>query len=61
VTRKDLQVDMFNIGKRPPALTAAYTEVSGNDPDVKAWFEAGKNALPMPNIPAMNSVWGPLG
>ena len=61
VSRKDLQVDMFNIGKRPPALSEAYAAVSATDPDVKAWFEAGKNALPMPNIPAMNSVWGPLG
>ena len=61
VTRKDLQIDMYNIGKRPPALTEAYTEVAATDPDVKAWFEAGKGGKPMPNIPAMNSVWGPLG
>jgi arabinogalactan oligomer/maltooligosaccharide transport system substrate-binding protein len=61
VTRKDLQIDMYNIGKRPPALTEAYTEVAAKDADIKAWFEAGKGALPMPNIPAMNSVWGPLG
>ncbi len=61
VTKPELQVDMFNIGHRPPALTAAYQQVQGSDPDVKAWFEAGQGALPMPNIPAMNSVWGPLG
>ena len=61
VTQKDLQIDMYNIGKRPPALTEAYQQVSATDPDIKAWFEAGKGALPMPNIPAMNSVWGPLG
>jgi len=61
VTQKDLQIDMYNIGKRPPALTEAYTQVAAADPDIKAWFEAGKGALPMPNIPAMNSVWGPLG
>ena len=61
VTRKDLQIDMYNIGKRPPALTEAYTEVAAKDADIKAWFEAGKGALPMPNIPEMNSVWGPLG
>jgi arabinogalactan oligomer/maltooligosaccharide transport system substrate-binding protein len=61
VTQKDLQIDMYNIGKRPPALTEAYTQVAASDPDIKAWFEAGKGALPMPNIPAMNSVWGPLG
>ena len=61
VTKKEFQVDLFNIGHRPPALKAAYDEVSASDPDVKAWFEAGQGALPMPNIPAMNAVWGPLG
>ncbi len=61
VTKKDMQVDMFNIGKRPPALTEAYTQVAASDPDVKAWFEAAKGAAPMPNIPAMNAVWGPMG
>jgi arabinogalactan oligomer/maltooligosaccharide transport system substrate-binding protein len=61
VTKKEMQVDLFNIGHRPPALTAAYEEVKATDPDVQAWFEAGKGALPMPNIPAMNAVWGPLG
>ncbi|MFZ1286765.1 MAG: extracellular solute-binding protein, partial [Candidatus Phosphoribacter sp.] len=61
VTKKDLQIDMYTIGKRPPALTEAYSQVAASDPDIKSWFEAGKGALPMPNIPAMNSVWGPLG
>ena len=61
VMQKDLQIDMYNIGKRPPALIDAYTQVAASDPDIKAWAEAGKGALPMPNIPAMNSVWGPLG
>lgn len=61
VTKKEMQVDLFNIGHRPPALTAAYEEVKATDPDVQAWFEAGQGALPMPNIPAMNAVWGPLG
>ncbi len=28
---------------------------------MKSWFEAGAGGQPMPNIPAMNSVWGPLG
>jgi len=61
VTKPELQADMFNIGHRPPALQAALTQVSASDPDAKAWSEAGQGALPMPNIPAMNSVWGPLG
>ncbi|NHN55540.1 maltose ABC transporter substrate-binding protein [Calidifontibacter sp. DB0510] len=61
VTTKDAQVQLFQVGKRPPALTAAYDEVAKTDPDVAAWNTAGKNGKLMPNIPAMNSVWGPLG
>jgi len=61
VPRKDVQLALFEQGGRPPALTEAYDEVAAKDKDVKAWFEAGKEGKPMPNIPAMNSVWGPLG
>jgi arabinogalactan oligomer/maltooligosaccharide transport system substrate-binding protein len=61
VPNKDLQVDLFKVGNRPPALAEAYAEVAATNPDVKAWYEAGQGALPMPNIPAMNAVWGPLG
>lgn len=61
MTTKEAQVAMFETGKRPPALTAAYEEVKGKDKDVAAWAEAGKDGKPMPNIPAMNAVWKPLG
>jgi arabinogalactan oligomer/maltooligosaccharide transport system substrate-binding protein len=61
VPRKEVQLALFEAGGRPPALTEAYEEVSAKDKDVQAWFEAGKEGKPMPNIPAMNSVWGPLG
>ncbi|HEX8972196.1 maltose ABC transporter substrate-binding protein [Oryzihumus sp.] len=61
VPRKDVQEALFAAGNRPPALTEAYQEVSATNADVKAWFEAGQGGQPMPNIPAMNSVWGPLG
>ncbi len=61
VPRKEVQLALFEAGGRPPALTEAYDEVAAKDKDVKAWFEAGKDGKPMPNIPAMNSVWGPLG
>jgi arabinogalactan oligomer/maltooligosaccharide transport system substrate-binding protein len=61
VPREDVQMALFAAGHRPPALTSAYVKATATDPDVKAWFDAGKGGQPMPNIPAMNSVWGPLG
>lgn len=61
VTREDVQMALFEATGRPPALTSAYEKASAEDPNVKAFYEAGKNGKPMPNIPAMNSVWGPLG
>lgn len=61
ITKKDVQLELFKALGRPPALTEALDEVSASNQDVKAFFEAGKDSKPMPNIPAMNSVWGPLG
>jgi arabinogalactan oligomer / maltooligosaccharide transport system substrate-binding protein len=61
IPRKDVQLALFEVGKRPPALKEAYDQVAASDPDVKAWYEAGVDGAPMPNIPAMNSVWGPFG
>ena len=61
VPREDVQMSLFAAGNRPPALTSAYVKAMASDPDVKSWFDAGKGGQAMPNIPAMNSVWGPLG
>ena len=61
IPRKDVQLALYESGKRPPALAEAYATVAATDPDVKAWYEAGIDGSPMPNIPAMNSVWGPFG
>jgi arabinogalactan oligomer / maltooligosaccharide transport system substrate-binding protein len=61
VPREDVQMALFAAGHRPPALTSAYVKATASDADVKAWFDAGKGGQAMPNIPAMNSVWGPLG
>jgi arabinogalactan oligomer / maltooligosaccharide transport system substrate-binding protein len=61
VPREDVQLALFAAGHRPPVLTSAYAKAAASDPDVTAWYEAGKGGQAMPNIPAMNSVWGPLG
>lgn len=46
---------LYESGNRPSAFKAVLAET--NDPDLKAMGEAGANAIPMPNIPEMGSVW----
>jgi arabinogalactan oligomer/maltooligosaccharide transport system substrate-binding protein len=61
VSRPDVQVSLFEAGDRPPALVEAYDQVSADNPDIEAWGQAAEGGTPMPNIPQMNAVWGPLG
>lgn len=61
VTRPEVQLSLFEAGDRPPALTEAYEQVAADNEDIAAWGEAAVGATPMPNIPQMNAVWGPLG
>lgn len=61
VTSPDMQKALFDAGNRPPALKSVLDEVAASDADIAAWSKAGEGAPPMPNIPAMNAVWGPLG
>ena len=57
----DLQLALFEAGDRPPALQEALDQVAADNEDIASWSAAGQGAPPMPNIPAMNAVWGPLG
>ncbi|MGI8949600.1 MAG: sugar ABC transporter substrate-binding protein [Ornithinimicrobium sp.] len=61
VPTPDFQMAMFRAGGRPPALQETLDAVSADNPDIEAFAESGEGAQPMPNIPAMNAVWGPLG
>jgi arabinogalactan oligomer / maltooligosaccharide transport system substrate-binding protein len=61
VSRPDVQVSLYEAGDRPPALVEAYEQVSADNPDIEAWGRAAEGGTPMPNIPQMNAVWGPLG
>ncbi len=61
VSTPELQAALYQANPRPPALTAALTQVESTDPDIQKWFEAGKTGTPMPNIPAMAAIWGPFG
>ena len=46
---------IYETGNRPSAFTTVL-EVT-DDPDLRAMGMAGANAIPMPNIPEMGSVW----
>ena len=61
VTTPELAVALYRAEPRPPALTAAFDQVSGTDPDLAKFLDAGRDAVPLPAIPAMASVWDPFG
>ncbi|MEU8612949.1 maltose ABC transporter substrate-binding protein [Actinoplanes sp. NPDC048791] len=60
VTTPELAVALYQAEPRPPVLTAAYDQVKGADPDLAKFVEAGQNAVPLPAIPEMASVWDPF-
>lgn len=53
---KDVQLDLFKAGNILPALTAAADEAA-SDPIIAGFQAVGADAVPMPAIPAMGSVW----
>ncbi|MFK5691102.1 extracellular solute-binding protein [Ornithinimicrobium sp. LYQ92] len=61
VSRADVQISLYEAGDRPPALIEAYDQVAQDNADIEAWGLAAEGGTPMPNIPQMNAVWGPLG
>jgi arabinogalactan oligomer/maltooligosaccharide transport system substrate-binding protein len=61
VTTEDLAVALYRAEPRPPALTAAFDQVKGSDPDLAKWLDAGKDAQPLPAVPEMAGVWDPFG
>jgi Maltose-binding periplasmic proteins/domains len=52
----DAQVALYEAGGRTPALVEAAEQVS-SDPIVAGFREVGSDAVPMPSIPEMGSVW----
>ncbi|GAA3338255.1 extracellular solute-binding protein [Amorphoplanes nipponensis] len=61
VTTPELAVALYQAEPRPPVLTAAYEQVKGTDPDLAKFVDAGRNAVPLPAIPEMATVWDPFG
>ncbi len=56
VATEETMYKLYEVGQRPPAYLPALAKVE--DVDLKAMAEAGKNAVMMPSIPEMGSVWG---
>lgn len=52
----DVQLELFTAGNVLPALTAAADEAAA-DPIIAGFQAVGGDAVPMPAIPAMGSVW----
>ncbi|WP_155374288.1 sugar ABC transporter substrate-binding protein [Catellatospora vulcania] len=60
VTNKDVALALYNADPRPAALTAAADAVKSLDPNAEKFVLAGANGIPMPAIPAMGAIWGPM-
>jgi maltose-binding protein MalE len=59
IATEDIMYKLYEVGQRPPAYLPALAKV--DDADLKAMAVAGENAVIMPAIPAMGSVWGAWG
>ncbi|WP_426188431.1 sugar ABC transporter substrate-binding protein [Microbacterium sp. TWP3-1-2b2] len=53
---EDVQLALFESGNILPALTAA-ADTAASDPIIAGFQAVGADAVPMPAIPAMGSVW----
>ena len=51
-----VQTALYDVGGRPPALTAAF-DAASSDPITAGFGAVGTEAVPMPNIPQMGMVW----
>jgi len=61
VASEAVQTEIFEIGGRTPAHIGALEAAGDNNKIIAGFGAAGANAAPMPNIPAMNSVWASWG
>ncbi len=60
MARPAAQVSLAQLSGRIPASGSALAQVN-DDPVIAGFGQALLNAEPMPNIPEMGSVWGPMG
>jgi maltose/maltodextrin transport system substrate-binding protein/arabinogalactan oligomer/maltooligosaccharide transport system substrate-binding protein len=56
IATDEVMQELQETGNRPSAFTSVLA--MEDDPDLAAMGQAGVEAMPMPNIPEMGSVWG---
>ncbi|HEY0187010.1 MAG TPA: extracellular solute-binding protein [Cellulomonas sp.] len=56
MSTEDAQLALYEAGHRPPALISA-ADTASEDPITAGFREVGADAVPMPSIPEMASVW----
>jgi arabinogalactan oligomer/maltooligosaccharide transport system substrate-binding protein len=56
MSTEEAQLALYEAGDRPPALVAAADTASA-DPITAGFRAVGQDAVPMPSIPEMGSVW----
>jgi arabinogalactan oligomer / maltooligosaccharide transport system substrate-binding protein len=57
LSTEEAQTALYKAGNRPPALTASADKAAAEDPIIAGFRAVGADALPMPSIPEMASVW----
>lgn len=60
IATPDVQTALFEAGGRPPALTESF-EAAQSDPLIAGFAKVGANAVPMPSVPQMGSVFDDWG
>lgn len=59
ISNADMQEELFKASQAIPAITKVQNETAvQNDPNSKPFADQVKTAVPMPNIPQMQAVWG---
>jgi arabinogalactan oligomer / maltooligosaccharide transport system substrate-binding protein len=56
-----VQEALFKVEPRPAALLSVQKQEIATSSIARGFFAAGKIGQPMPSIPAMDQIWGPMG
>ncbi len=61
VATQETMEALYAADYRLPTFTAVFEAAAADDPVAQTFNESAADGIPLPNIPEMGSVWGPLG